>query len=386
MTIKERAENEVSFMRALRRDLHMHPELSFCEKKTSARIQEELTAIGVPFEIVGDYGIVATIEGQNQNNMIALRADMDALPIQEETGLDYQSTMPNVMHACGHDAHVAMLLGAARILTSIKPQIKGTIKLCFQQAEEVGGGASEILTALKPFPIKSVFAIHIWSEIPMGKVSIREGFCLSGVVSWRVIFKGKGTHGAIPHEGISPLIAAAAFVMNLNSCWAYEFSPFENITATTGVFQAGNAANVIPETAEVAGTARMFSPEQREKFKEMLLRLANSTAEGYRTQSEVIIEAELPSVYNDPHYTKLTQQCVSIIINKEALYDFAPLMVSENYGLYVQEYPGVMALVGGGNPKKNCVYPHHNSHFDIDEDALAIGAALHVEYALKVLE
>ncbi|MGL5253681.1 MAG: M20 metallopeptidase family protein [Brevinema sp.] len=381
--VRELAKQQSSYMISLRREFHRHPELSFQEEWTSNRIQQELSKLNIPFEIIGEYGVLATIEGQTTNTMLALRADMDALPIQEENKhLDYMSQTPNVMHACGHDAHISMLLGAASILSQLKGKLKGSVKLCFQQAEEVGGGASEILQALDSFPIKTTLGIHIWSELPAGKVSITPGYRMSGGTSWKVVFKGRGTHGAIPEEGISPLIVAAAFVLNLNSCWAYEFSPLENVAGTTGILRSGTAANIIPEEAEVAGVHRTFTPEQYEKFNSLIKRVAENTAATYRAKATVFFEKGIPPVYNDPEYCMLAQKSALALADENILDEFHPLMPSENFGYYTKKYRGLMAFVGAGNASKGCTYPHHHPCFNIDEDAMVLGAGLYAQYAL----
>jgi len=187
---------------ALRRALHQAPELSYGERNTAALIQQELDRLGVPWEAVGAHGVVATVEGRHRDAMVALRADMDALPIQEENDhLPHCSRVPGVMHACGHDGHVAMLLAAAGLLLRFKDQLAGSVKLCFQQAEEQGGGTAELLAHLAAFPVRSAFAIHLWSEIPVGQVSARAGACMAACDNFEVVIDGVGCHGATPHRG-----------------------------------------------------------------------------------------------------------------------------------------------------------------------------------------
>ncbi len=377
---------EKEYMVQIRRELHQHPELSLQEKWTSERICQELDKLNIPYVIVGDYGIVATIEGLNTKNMVALRADMDALPIQENNDhLSYKSQIPNVMHACGHDAHVSMLLGAARVLLKVKEQIKGSVKLCFQQAEEVGRGAEEILEELAKSPIKSVFGIHIWSEVEFGTVAVEVGARMSGSSGWTVVFTGKGTHGAIPEDGISPIVVGSAFIQNINNALAYEVSPLKNVVLTVGKFHSGFASNVIPETATISGTIRTFSPEDSNQLREILNRIAKTTAETFRASVDVTISKGSYPVVNDPHCTKLAQESVVKLIGEKGLAVFHPLMPSENYGSFVHKYPGLMAFVGCKNDSKQCNFAHHHPSFNIDEDALAIGAALHSQYTIDFL-
>lgn len=385
--IMKLATQEQEYMVKIRRELHEHPELSLQEQWTSNKICDELKAMGIPYVIAGNYGIIATLEGGNTDNMVALRADMDALPIQENNPhLPYQSKIPNVMHACGHDSHVAMLLGAAKVLSQVKDQIQGTVKLCFQQAEEIGAGAQEILAELDPFPIKSTFGIHIWSEIESGAVAVEPGPRMSRGRSWQVTFKGKGTHGAIPEDGISPIIAGSSFVNSLNSAINYEISPLKTVAITIGIFQAGEAGNVIPEEALISGTTRTFYPEDNEQASELITRVAQGTAQTYGTEVDISFSSGCPPVVNDAHCTDIAQESVKSLLGADGLANFHQLMPSENYGFYVEKYPGLMAFVGGKNDKKSCNYAHHHPCFNIDEDALSIGAALHTQYTIDYLK
>ena len=387
LNIKELANKELDYMVGIRRELHQHPELSLQEKWTSNRICQELDSMNIDYVIVGDYGIVATIEGQNTNNMLALRADMDALPVNEENDhLEYKSTITDVMHACGHDAHVAMLLGAAKILLQIKNDIPGTIKLCFQQAEEVGGGAKEILDELDKFPIKTAFGIHIWSEIESGKVSVQPGPRMSGGTGWSVHFKGKGTHGAIPEDGISPIIVGSSFVLALNSARAYEISPLKTIAITIGAFNGGHIGNVIPEEAKIIGTIRVFSEEDKQQALALIQRVADHTAKAYNATAVFSDNGGIPPLINDIKCTEIAQKSVETIDSKDALTDFHLLMPSENYGLYIKKYPGLMAFIGGKNDQTGCHYAHHHPKFNIDEKAMVLGAALHAQYSIDFLK
>ncbi|MGL5956464.1 MAG: M20 metallopeptidase family protein [Brevinema sp.] len=384
--IMKLAQEDSAFLTQIRREFHQHPELSFQEKWTSERIRQELDKMKIPYVMAGNYGIVATIEGKNTGTMVALRADMDALPIQENNDhISYQSQIPNVMHACGHDTHITMLLGAARILLQVKDQINGIVKLCFQQAEEVSGGAVEILNELSKFPIKSTFGIHIYSGIDVGTVAIMEGPAMSGNSGWTVTFKGKGTHGAMPDKGISPIIAGSAFVQNLNSARNYEINPFTDLVITIGSFQSGQADNVIPETATIMGTIRIFSEDDRTQLKEIITRVADGTAKTYRNEVTVDITEGIPPLINDPTCTKIAHNSVFKLLGNKGFADFSRAMPSENYGLYVAKYPGLMAFVGGKNDAKGCNHPHHHPQFNIDEDALPVGAALYAQYTIDFL-
>jgi amidohydrolase len=372
------------YMVALRRTLHVRPELSFQEQGTCQLVQEELRKMNIPFEVVGDYGVVATIEGADTSHMVALRADMDALPIHEKNEhLDYCSRTPGVMHACGHDGHVAMLLGAAQVFQHLKHDMQGTVKLCFQQAEERGGGTAEILKALAPYPVKSAFAIHLWSEIESGKVSVQAGPRMAACDIFDIVVKGVGCHGANPHRGIDPIVVASSIVMNISHVMSREIDPTHPAALTFGKFHSGEAGNVIPDKAVLAGTLRTTDPADQAHLQAALRRVVQSTADTYRATAEVSIRRGGTMLVNDARSSQLAEQVVQELFGTEPLIPFAPLMVSENFGDFLEVYPGLMAFIGVRNESTGACYPHHHPQFNIDEDVLYMGAALHVGYALR---
>ena len=231
---------------------------------TAALVKRELDAMGIAWQAVGEHGVVATIVGRHENAMVALRADMDALPIQEKNEhLAYRSATPGVMHACGHDGHVAMLLAAARILMQFRAELNGAVKLCFQQAEEQGGGTAELLEHLAAFPIRGAFAIHLWSEIESGRICAQAGPRIAACDNFEIVIDGVGCHGATPQRGVDPIVAAAALVGHLSTLMTREIDPAHAAALTFGKFQSGHAANVIPERAVLAGSLRTIDPSTR---------------------------------------------------------------------------------------------------------------------------
>ena len=384
MKTLEIAEQHLDYMVGLRRTLHHHPELSFKEDATSKLVQAELQRLGIPFVVVGDHGVVATIEGTRTDRVVALRADMDALPLQEDNAhLDYQSAVPGVMHACGHDGHVAMLLGAARVLLAARDSLHGTVKLCFQQAEEVGGGTKEILEELAKYPVKSVFGIHLWSEIETGRISVEAGPRMAAVDVFEIIVRGIGCHGGNPDRGVDPVIAAAAIVLNASALISREVNPVHGAVLTFGRIHGGGAANVIPAQVELAGTMRNTNEETRAFLKEALVRVATSTADAYRAQAEVKFPIGGGAVVNDARCSEIAASAARDSAGAAALIQHPSLMASENYGDFLRAYPGVFALVGARNPDCGACYPHHHPKFNIDEKAMARGAALHAQYAVN---
>ena len=383
-SVAEIARGYQDYMVDLRRRMHALPELSFQEQGTSQLVQAELTAMDIPFEVVGDYGVVATVEGVSTAQMVALRADMDALPIHEKNDhLGYCSQTPGVMHACGHDGHVAMLLGAAKIFQQIRGEMNGTVKLCFQQAEERGGGTAEILKALAPFPVKSAFAIHLWSEIESGKISVQAGPRMAAGDNFEIVVTGVGCHGANPHRGIDPIVVAASIVMNVSHLIAREIDPTHAAALTFGKLHSGEAGNVIPDQAVLAGTLRTTDAADQAHLQAALHRVVQSTAATYRASARVTIKRGGPMLFNDARCSEVAEGAVHALFGTEPLIAFAPLMVSENFGDFLEVYPGLIALIGARNETTGACFPHHHPQFNIDEDVLHLGAALHVGYALN---
>ena len=371
---------------ALRRKLHRAPELSYREQGTAAVIKEALDRMGIPWQAAGEHGVVATIVGRHERAMVALRADMDALPLQEKNDhLAYRSAVPGVMHACGHDGHVAMLLAAAKIFLQFRDRLNGSVKLCFQQAEEQGGGTAELLEHLKPFPVRSAFAIHLWSEIECGRISAQAGPRMAACDNFEVVIDGVGCHGATPQRGVDPIIAAAALVMNASTLISREVDPAHATALTFGKLQSGFAANVIPDQALLAGSIRTTHKSDQLHLHDALRRMVEATAATFRARAQLTLRRGGPVLINEATTSALAARCVAELFGAGCLIDFPPLMVSENFGDFLDHYPGMMALVGAGNPSCGASFPHHHPQFNIDESALHRGAALHVQYALQFL-
>lgn len=371
---------------ALRRRIHQSPELSFEEAKTAQLVQQELDRIGVSWTAVGPHGVVATIRGQSDAQAVMLRADMDALPIAEENQhLDYCSQVPGVMHACGHDGHVAMLLGAAAVLQQHQGELAGDVKLCFQQAEERGGGTRDIIDHLSAFPVKSAFAIHLWSELEAGKICTRQGPRMAACDNFEVLLEGVGCHGANPHRGVDPIAAASALVQAASMVVTREIDPTHATALTFGKLQSGHAGNVIPHEAVLAGSIRTTDELDAAYLREALHRLAGGIAATYRVKATVRIQRGGGALINEEQTSALATRCVKEMFGNSASQDFPALMVSENFGDFLEHYPGLMALVGAQNAQKQARYPHHHPKFNIDEDVLPQGVALYAQFALASL-
>lgn len=386
MTIAALTQEQQAYMVALRRHFHSRPELSELEKETAARVMQELDAMGVPYVRVGKYGVVATIEGVHKDRAVALRADMDALPIQEEnTHLDYMSSNEGVMHACGHDAHTAMLLGAARVLKEKRSELQGMVKLCFQQAEETGGGVPEIIAELRKSPVECCFGIHVWSEFETGKISVEAGPRMAAGQLVDITVRGKGTHGAYPQDGVDPVLATSAIVMNLAALMSREVDPIYPSVLTFGNISGGTAPNVIPEQVRIQGSLRTTNKPQQAGLIEAIKRVAQDTAATWRATAVVEIPPGVPLVENDPYCSDIARDAALKIADPQDVVAFNTLMASENFGEFLETYPGVFAFVGVRNDACGAIWPHHHPQFNIDEDPLWKGAALHAQFALDYL-
>lgn len=381
------AEKYFPYMMDIRRHLHMNPEVSFQEFNTSKLVQEELTKLGIPFVPAGDTtGIVATIEGAHHGKTIALRADMDALSVQElNEDCPYKSKVDGVMHACGHDGHVAALLGAAHILFDLREQICGTVKLFFESGEEHGGTYQDVKKTGVFDGVDHCFGIHIWSDVPVGKIACAPGARMAGTDLFTLRITGKGAHASAPHQGIDAAVAAAAIVMNLQTIVSRELDPQAIGLVTIGKITAGQRFNAIPDEAILEGNLRYFDPALSDAYPVMINRIAENTAAAFRAKSEMILHhVGTPAVVNTPENAAFGQSVVKKLFGENALYDLAPLMAGEDFAFFINDVGGTFVFVGGGFADRETAH-HHNGHFDIDEDSLRIAAAMHAQYALDYL-
>lgn len=384
--IMQLAEKYHDYMIEKRRYLHMHPEVSLHEHETSALIRQELERLGIPYTVAGDIGVVATIEGAHPGKTIALRADIDALPVQElSEDCPYKSQNPGVMHACGHDGHTAALLGAAHMLLEVKDQIHGTVKLVFESGEEVGGTMKILEAAGVLEGIDHCFGMHLWTDLPVGTVNCEAGARMAGTDLFNLKITGLGAHGAEPHKGIDAVVAASSIVMNLQTIVSRELSPQDLGLVTIGKMTAGTRFNAIATEAVLEGNLRYFDPAIGEAYPKIINRIAENTAAAFRAKSEMTLYfIGTPPLINKPEDTAFGQSVVKKLLGDAALRPLDPLMVGEDFAIFMQKVGGVHMFVGAGFTDRENV-PHHNGNFDFDENALKIAAALHVQYALDYL-
>ncbi|MGL4862062.1 MAG: M20 family metallopeptidase [Cetobacterium sp.] len=380
--IKKLISKNKDYIIQMRREFHKYPEPSFEEFRTSKRIQEELAKMGIPFKVVAGTGVVGFINKGKKGKVIALRADMDALQVQECNDLDYCSTNPGIMHACGHDGHSAMLLGAAKVLNEIKEELSGEVKLYFQPAEEIAQGALKMFEEEPLIGVDGCFGIHLWSDVPCGKVSVEAGPRMASADLFEIVITGKGGHGSLPHQTVDAVVTASALVMNLQSIVSREISPLESAVVTVGSFNSGTRFNVIANQAVLKGTTRTFNPEIRDNFKNILERVTKGTCETYRATGEVYYTFGTAPCINDKKCSEIATESVKTILGDNGVVKMEKITGGEDFCYFLQQVPGVLAFVGAGNPDKGASYPHHHEKFAIDEDSLEIGAALYAQYTV----
>ena len=373
-----------------RRTIHRHPELMYEEFETSKLVQNTLKELEIPYKKdIAITGVVGTI-GNGNGPCIALRADMDALPIHEETDIDFKSEIDGKMHACGHDCHTAMLLGAARVLKENEHKINGTIKLIFQPAEEGGAGGKmmrEQGVLLEP-KVQQIFALHVAGTIPVGTLASKEGTLLAATSSIKILVKGKGGHAAAPHHTNDPVVTGSKIVVELQTLVSRELNPLEPGVISITMANAGSAFNVIPSTMELQGTIRSLTIEGVSNLQTRVKEVAQSIALANRCEAEVSFPGnDYPPTINDAGCWQLGKSAAKEILGEENLIEMPdPIMGGEDFAYYTEEVPGCFSFLGVGNPDIDAVYDVHHPMFKVDEKALSLGTAIHVNTALKALK
>lgn len=386
MNVRELSEKYKKEIIALRREFHQNPEISWKEIRTSRRIEEELKKIGIDVQRVANTGIVGTIKGKENGKVVALRADMDALPIQEANDdISYKSKNKGVMHACGHDSHISMLLIAAKILWELKDRLNGTVKLIFQPAEEIVEGAKKMLDEGVLDGVDAILGIHIWSQFPVGKVSLEPGPRFAAGDRFKITVKGKGSHGAVPHLGIDAIVAASAIVMNLQTIVSREINPLEPAVVTLGKINGGFNFNVICNEVILEGTTRSFNPDIQYNFPSIIKRIIDKTASTFNARAELDYTVGSLSCFNDPKISEIAKGSITKLFGNEVICPLEKTSATEDFSYFNHRVPGIMVFLGGGNKDKNIIYPQHHEKFDIDEDALPIGTSLYAQFALDFL-
>ncbi|CAN5705386.1 M20 family metallopeptidase [soil metagenome] len=375
-----------------RRHLHANPELAFEEYETAQFVTERLQALGVE-DIrtgIGKTGVTGLIRGnQGDGKVVMLRADMDALPILEENDADYRSTVDGKMHACGHDAHTAMLLGSIRLLMDLRDQFAGTVKVLFQPAEEVPpGGAIEMIRdgALENPRVDVVFGLHVASELVAGKIGVRAGAASAGSDRFRITVQGRGGHAARPNDAIDPVVVGAHIVTAFQTLVSRETDPTQAAVVTVGSIVAGDAFNVIPDTAEIKGTIRTLDPEVRARMEERLPELARGIGAAMRADVTVQFIKGYPGMVNDEEMSEVVRQAATDVVGADNVVESKTGLGGEDFAYFLLERPGCFFRVGTRNDERNIVYGHHHPKFDVEEDGMAPGIATTVQTVLNYLK
>ena len=387
VNLNQLAEETKEQVIAWRRHLHQNPELSFQEEKTSQFIYDTLQSFG-NLEITRPTktSVVARLIGPQPGKTLAIRADMDALPIQEENTFEFASQNPGVMHACGHDGHTAMLLGTAKILSGLKDQIKGEVRFLFQHAEELfPGGAEEMVQAGVMDGVDLVIGTHLWSPIEKGKVGVVYGSMMASPDTFWITVNGKGGHAALPHQTIDSIAVAAQVVTNLQHIVSRNTDPLDSLVISVTQFIAGTTHNVIPGQVKIWGTVRSFDPTLRESIPAKMERVVKGITEAHEASYEFKYEFGYRPVINDHEVTAVIEETVREVLGEEALDMMRPNMGGEDFSAFMEKAPGCYFYVGAGNEEQGITYPHHHERFTIDEDALEIGVKTFLHATFKFL-
>jgi amidohydrolase len=379
-TIKQLAREYAPDLIRIRHHLHAHPELSYREFETAKFVQEKLGAMGIPFQVMADTGVVGLIRGKNADKrVVALRADMDALPIKEENDVPYRSQHEGVMHACGHDVHTTILLGAARILHELKDQWEGSVKLIFQPGEEKNPGGASLLiregVLSDPAP-QAIFGLHVHPGLETGKLSFRGGMVMASADEIYITIKGKGGHAAAPHLTVDTILVASYLIVSLQQIISRNRNPFSPSVLSITSVQGGHTTNVIPSEVKLMGTFRAMDEQWRLKAHELIRKQATELVHSMGAEIDLHIDVGYPMVYNNEALDHVARAEAALYMGKENVLETEIRMGSEDFGYYTRQIPGCFYRLGVMNVEKGIVSGVHTPTFNIDESAIEIGAGM----------
>ena len=378
--IKSLAKNYAVEFIDVRHHLHANPELSYQEFETSKFIQNKLRDFGIPFEIKATTGVVGTIKGKNADNrIIALRADMDALPIREENNIEYKSKKDGLMHACGHDVHTTCLLGASKILNELRNEWQGTVKLIFQPGEEKNPGGASIMikegVLENPKP-QAIFGLHVHPQLETGKLSFRGGKVMASADELYFTIKGKGGHAASPHQTVDPVLIASHLIISLQQIVSRNRNPFDPSVLSITSINGGNTTNVIPNEVKLMGTFRAMNEDWRSKAHQLIEKTTKELVHSMGAEVEIHIDKGYPTVYNNEQLNDKTKSMASEFVGTENIEETEVRMGAEDFGYYSQISPGCFYRLGTGNKAKGINSGVHTPTFNIDENAIEIGMGM----------
>lgn len=386
---KKEAKEISDWIIKLRRELHRHPELMYEEVKTSALVRRELDNLGISYKSpIAKTGVLASI-GNGNGPCVALRADMDALPIHEETDVDFKSEIDGKMHACGHDCHTAMLLGAAKILKSKESEINGTVKLFFQPAEEGGAGGKLMRDegALENPKVERIFGLHVWPQMPTGQIGSKKGTFLAATSFLDLTIKGVGGHAAVPHLTRDPVLTSAQIITNLQSVISRELDPLDSGVVSISAIHGGMAANVIPSEVKILGTLRSLTMDGLKSLQRRVKEISEKIAEAH--ECEAIVEYpgnDYPPTVNDGDMWDFAKNIGHDMLGEENVNELDAVMGGEDFAYYTEQVKGCFVVLGVQNKEIDAIYSVHHPMFKADEQALHIGTALHTTFALNSLK
>jgi len=386
--INKRADQIENELTKWRRVLHKNPELGFKEYETSNYIVEKLDEFGIENKKICETGVIGLIKGKNNNKTVALRADIDALAIKEKNDVEFKSTNEGIMHACGHDGHTSILLGTAKVLSEMKNDLDGNVKLIFQPAEEGPGGAKPMIEngVLENPTVDYILGLHIYPGINSNMIGLKEGKMMAAPDYFKIKIKGEGTHGARPQDGIDPITIGSHLVIALNQIKARETDTFEPLVITCGSFHAGDAFNAIPDEATITGTVRTFDNKLRKHIKQRIEEITKNITAAFNADYEYEYIFEYPPVYNNPELTKLMEKVISDKIGKNYIFKIPePSMGGEDFSYFTEKIPGTYMRLGTKNEKKGITKPLHSPYFNLDEAVLKQGVKVFANGVNEIL-
>ena len=387
MAIIEKINQLHEEMTAWRRDIHSYPEIAFEETRTSDFVAEKLESFGIQvYRGLAKTGVVGTL-GNGSGGSVGLRADMDALEMEEESGLEYASKIPGKMHACGHDGHTAMLLGAAKYLSETR-KFRGTVHFIFQPAEEMAGGGRVMVEEglFEKFDVEGIYGMHNWPNMPVGKMSVRAGPAMASAASFEIIVRGQGSHAAAPHQGIDPIMIASQVVMALQTISSRVTNPVHGIVISVTQFNAGAAINVLPDQAILRGTARSFAQDANISIEPLIRRIAGNTAMAHGGEIELDYSHLYPVLINSEKESQFALRVAEEVVGKSNIYpECPPSMASEDFSFMLNERPGCFMRLGTGFESRE-TYPLHSARYEFNDDVLPIGASYWARLVESILE
>ena len=385
---KELVAKYQDYIRELRRFFHQYPELSYQEVETTKRIAAELEKMGIEYEINGEKntGLVGVIRGAREGKAVALRADIDGLNVSEANTFAFKSQNAGAMHACGHDAHIAMLLGAARMLMDMREKICGTVYLVFQPAEELGNGAPYMQRFGNWYQeVGALYGAHVWIDLPAGYMSVEAGERMAAGARFSIKVRGRSGHASQPQQTIDATVVAAAILMNLQSIVARHFHPMDSVVVTVGSLHSGTRFNIISGEAEMEGTTRYFRKEIGVEIQAQMEQIIMNTAHAYGAEADFQYDLMIPATINDEAVSKIAESAVVKVLGAEKLTKMRQVMGGEDFAYYLEHKPGCYGFVGIYNPDIGAVHSHHSNNFNLDDSVLSGGAGVYAQFALDWL-